>query len=180
MRIIFSALIFMFLFTSQAFSQTDSKWKVPLLEVAYEGENEVKMKIDPGFRFAELENGDKTYRLFFHKNRPVLPFARIVDQETGKEIARGRGSYFFGNARFEFSDGREVKIKKIRNPNGYEIIGPYGPLFVVENHAVSQSMTYQESDFLTQAHFLFSRIKETQSPPAEIIINSTTTRVRMH
>lgn len=95
--------------------------------------------------------------------------ARIVDQESKLQVARGRGSYFWGNGRFEFIDGDIFKVKIKRNKMGYEVIGPYGPLFIVENHGIKPVKTFNEKDFLAQAFYVFARIKSTQTPPTDVI-----------
>lgn len=72
-------------------------------------------------------------------------------------------------------DGEVLKLRKKKNPIGYEVIGPYGVLFKVENHGISPVNTVSDKDFLTQAFFVFDRIRHTQSPPAdEVMIIYTT------
>lgn len=63
-----------------------------------------------------------------------------------------------------------MDLMRNRGANGYEIIGPYGAVFKVENQKIEPTITYTERDLLTQAFFVFDRIRSTQSPPAEIIL----------
>ncbi|WP_297338137.1 hypothetical protein [Algoriphagus sp.] len=152
-------------------AQSSSTWEIPMIEVNYQNPKgeEAKLKVDPGFRYAELESEEKNYRLFYHRNRPFIKDIRIVDQMSDLQVARGRGGFFFGNARIEFQDGSEIKLKRKKSANGYEITGTYGPVFLVKNHAFTPTKTYEESDFLAQAMFLFRRIQETQNPPTAVI-----------
>jgi len=131
---------------------------------------EAKMEIDKGYRYADLDYNGQTFHLFFNKNINGINKARIVNSKTNLEIARGKGSYFWGNARFEFIDGETYKVIKKRNANGHEIIGPFGALFKVENHAISGVKPINEKDFLAQVFYVFERIKITQSSPSEVII----------
>lgn len=116
---------------------------------------EAVLNIDPSFRFADLRQDDRVFRLFYDNNNAIIKRARIVDQHSNLMVARGRGSYFWGTARFEFIGGEVFKVKLDRNRNGYEIIGPNGPLFKVENFGISPVKTLNERDFLAQAFFLF-------------------------
>ncbi|GAA0878237.1 hypothetical protein GCM10009119_12050 [Algoriphagus jejuensis] len=135
-----------------------------------DGETQAKMEIDQGYRFADLELEERSFHLFFNRDNASLKNARIVEPQSKLQIARGKGSYFWGNARFEFVGGEVYKIKRKKNVNGYEIIGPYGTLFKIENHAMTKVSTYNEHDFLAQAFFVFERIKVTQSRPSDVII----------
>lgn len=169
-KTILSTAILLFSFYSVK-AQSSSPWEIPMIEVNYQDPNgdQAILKVDPGFRYAELESEEWNYRLFFHRNRPFIKDIRMVDQDSDLQIARGRGSFFFGNARIEFVDGSEIRLKRTKSANGYEITGTYGPVFLVKNHAFTPTKTYEESDFLAQAMFLFRRIQETQKPPTEII-----------
>lgn len=152
-------------------AQETSGWTSPMQEVKFVSSDskEVTMSVDPGFKYADLQKDDRLFRLFFHKNSAILKNARIIDQDSKLVVARGKGSYFWGSARFEFVDGEEFPVKRKRNPNGYEIIGPYGPLFTVENFGISPVKTLNEKDFLAQAFFVFEQIKTSQKPPSDVI-----------
>lgn len=170
LKAIFSVIICFFSYHAIQ-AQESSSWEIPMIEIDYQdpsGESAL-LKVDPGFRYAELESEGRNYRLFYHRNRPFINDIRIVDQNSDLQIARGRGGFFFGNARIEFQDGSEIKLRRKRSPNGYEITGTYGPVFMVKNHAFTPTKTYEENDFLAQAMFLFRRIQETQKPPTEVI-----------
>ncbi|WP_026951165.1 hypothetical protein [Algoriphagus mannitolivorans] len=164
-------LIGLLILSFQANSQSTASWEVPMIEVKYQaprGETTF-LKVDSGFRYADLAFDNRSFRLFYQHNRQSIKNIRMVDQNSKLQIARGRGGSFFGNSRVVFVDGTEVKLKRKNFANGYEITGPYGPLFLVENHAITPTKTYQESDFLTQAMFIFGRIQSTQKPPSDII-----------
>ncbi len=165
-------LIFLSLGLSNA--QETKGWETPMQEVKFDSGNleDATLKVDPGIRYADLFQPERKYRLYFNFNRGMLKQARIVDQETNLEIAKGRGSYFLGNGRIEFVGGETYKLKRKQNRNGYEIIGPYGTLFKVENQAIIPVKTLNEKDFLVQALFVFERIKKTQTPPTDVIIYS--------
>ncbi len=152
-------------------AQNPPSWEMPMAEVKYQDPNgeSALLKIDQGFRYAELESKERKFRLFFHRNRPLIKNIRIIDQNSDLEIARGRGGFFLGNARIEFIDVSVIKLDRKNFPNGYEITGPFGPLFLVKNHAFTPIKTYEENDFLAQAMFLFQRIRDTQNPPQEVI-----------
>jgi hypothetical protein len=168
------ALLFLFTFgfMNLTNAQNEIGWKPNLDEVKFitqSGEESV-LGVDPGLRYANLQHQQREYRLFYHRNDMRIKNIRIVDQKSGLQIARGRGNYFWGNARIEFVDEELVKLKIKRNQNGYTIIGPYGELFKVENQAISPVNTFGEKDFLSQAFFLFEWIKTTQKPPQEVIV----------
>ncbi|ERM84225.1 hypothetical protein P872_15700 [Rhodonellum psychrophilum GCM71 = DSM 17998] len=172
MKSILPLVFFLFAVVFNTNAQINAVWSIPKQELIF-GDKQAemaKMWIDPGFRFADIEFQDKSFRVFFHRNKPILKKARIVDNETQMEVARGRGDFFWGSARFIFETGENIKVLRKRNPNGYEIIGPYGTLFKVENHGISPVKIFNEKDFLAQAFFIFDRIKDTQTPPAEVIM----------
>ncbi|MHA7129965.1 hypothetical protein [Algoriphagus namhaensis] len=149
------------------FAQQNQGWSANKLEVRYANElgNQTSLKIDPSFNYADLKIENTVYHFYFHRNGRDLGQIRIINAETKEEIARGRGSWFLDNAHLEFFDGEKVLLDKSTNPNGYTIIGPYGPLFVVENQKIETPKTYTQKDFLTQAFFVFERIRNTQAPP---------------
>ncbi len=165
-------LIGAFLLTSGLFAQTNAQWKTPMYQVNFESEEgpDATMEIDKGYLYADLEYEGREYHLFFHQDIEKIRKARIIDNKTKLQIARGKGSDFWGNARFEFVDGEGFKIKRKRIANGYEIIGPYGTIFKVENHAISPVLPFNEKDLLAQAFYVFERIKSTQSPPSDVLI----------
>lgn len=157
-----------------ATAQENQTWETPMQEVKFKSDGSEKaiMRVDPGFNYADLFHEERTYRILYIYDTGKIKHARIIDQDSKLQIARGKGSYFWGNARFEFVDGDVFKLKMKRNRTGYEVIGPYGPLFVVENFGISPVKTLNEKDFLAQAVFVFDRIKRTQKPPADVIFYS--------
>lgn len=161
--------------TSRA--QENPIWETPMHEVKFksEGSDKAVMKVDPGFNYADLSHEGRNYRILYVYSTGKIKHARIIDQDSKLQIARGKGSYFWGNARFEFVDGDIFKLKVKRTKTGYEIIGPYGILFAVENFGISPVKTLNEKDFLAQAVFVFNRIQSTQKPPADVIYISTNT-----
>ncbi len=168
----FLVLIFSLLLLHSAKAQESPTWQTPMHEVKFiSGESETAvLSIDPGLKFADLRQNDRVFRLFYDNNNAIIKRARIVDQHSNLMVAKGRGSYFWGTARFEFIGGEVIKVKLNRNRNGYEIIGPYGQLFLVENFGISPVKTLNEKDFLAQAFYVFDRIKTTQTPPSDVII----------
>jgi hypothetical protein len=118
---------------SPIFAQQEIGWKSNSHEMKMISDNgeESKLDIDAGFRYAEFENGERTFHFFYNGDERLVKHIRIMDEKTKLQIARGRGSLFWGNARLEFVDGESLKIKRKLNPNGYTIIGPYGPVFQV-------------------------------------------------
>ncbi|OOG68594.1 hypothetical protein [Algoriphagus sp. A40] len=168
------SILFLSLFLAGAFvvkAQQTSNWTSPMHEVKFVSgdSNDAVMSIDPGFQYADLQKEDRVFRLFFHKDNAIIKNARIIDQQSKLVVARGRGNYFWGSARFEFVSGEKFNVKRKRSPNGYEITGPYGPLFRVENFGISPVSTLNELDFLTQAFYVFDQIKTTQKPPSDVI-----------
>ncbi|MBN7811271.1 hypothetical protein J0A68_09900 [Algoriphagus sp. H41] len=152
-------------------AQTKADWTLPLHEIEFLDEQgeKAKLKVDPGFDYADLEkNGDKI-RFFFNRNNTNFRQARIVDNESSELIARGKGGFFFGGAKMVFADGTVVNLKKEKNPNGYQVIGPHGSIFKVENQGISPVSTLSQAEFLTQTFFVFDRIRATQEPPADVI-----------
>lgn len=169
-----SALLF-FLFLIlivTAKAQDIPTWKAPMHEVKFlSGESEeAVLSIDLSLRYADLHQNERVFRLFYDDNNAIIKKARIVDQHSKLAIAKGRGSYFWGTARFEFIGGEIFRVKLDRKRNGYEIIGPYGRLFVVENFGIIPIKTLNETDFLAQAFYVFDRIKTTQKPPSEEVL----------
>ncbi|MBN3584334.1 hypothetical protein JYB64_18205 [Algoriphagus aestuarii] len=169
-------IISVFFIATGAFAQNKAEWNTPKYQVSFESDQgaDAKMEIDQGYKFADLDYDGKEFHLFFDRDMENIRKARIVDNKTNLQVARGKGSYFWGNARFEFEDGEVYKIKRNKNANGYEIIGPYGTIFKVENHAISPVSPFNEKDFLAQAFYVFERIKMTQSPPSDVIFMYST------
>lgn len=153
------------------FAQHSPGWTLPLHEVKYNDDKGkvASLGIDPGYQYADIMQEGQQIRFFYNRNHANISQARIVNQETNELIAEGKGSFFFGNARMMFADGSTAKLRKKKDPNGYEIIGPYGPVFKVENQGIVSVATLNRQDFLTQTFFVFDRIRATQQPPAEII-----------
>ena len=172
MKQTFLVVTFFWIFTFAASAQEGPTWQTPMHEVKFiSGESEdAVLSVDPGFKFADLRQNERLFRLFYDNNNAIIKRARIVDQHSNLMVAKGRGSYFWGTARFEFVGGEVIKVKLNRNRNGYEIIGPYGRLFVVENFGISPVKTLNERDFLAQAFYVFDRIKTTQRPPSDVVI----------
>lgn len=170
-----SAFLLFSVYSAQC--QENQTWQTPMHEVKLmaNGSEEAIMKVDPSLRFADLFHEERTYRLLFLYDPGHIKHARIIDQDSKLQIARGRGSYFWGNARFEFVDGDIFKVKMKRTEAGYEVIGPYGALFAVENHGIKPVKTLNEKDFLAQAFYVFARIKSTQRPPTEVIYITSST-----
>lgn len=170
-------LISFFLFIGWVKGQETPTWEIPMHEVKFiSGESEeAVLSIDPGLRFADLRQNDRVYRLFYDNDNAIIKRARIVDQQSNLMVAKGKGSYFWGTARFEFIGGDVFRVKLNKKRNGYEVLGPHGQIFVVENFGISPVKTYNEKDFLAQAFYVFDRIKYTQKPPTEVIFISSTT-----
>lgn len=164
-------LITLIIATLPAWAQTAASWEVPTIRVNYQEENGQRavLEVDSGFRYADLNYQDRNYRLFYQHNRAMIKNIRIVDQDSKLQIARGRGGSFWGNSRVVFVDGTEIRIKRKNFANGYEVTGPNGPLFRIENHAYAPTKTNGESEFLTQAMFMFRRIQYTQKPDVNVI-----------
>ncbi|REG91042.1 hypothetical protein [Algoriphagus antarcticus] len=161
-----------FISFSSASAQSSAEWKAPMYQVNFGSDNgdEAKMEIDKGYRYADLDFDGRKFHLFFNLDINKIKQARIVEPKSNLQIARGKGSYFWGNARFEFVDGEVYKVIKKGKANGYEIIGPNGTLFKVENHAISPVKPINEKDFLIQAFYVFKRIKITQNSPSDVTI----------
>lgn len=173
-----SALLFsLVLILATANAQENQTWETPMHTIKFmaNGSEEATMKVDPGLNYADLSHDERTFRLLFQYGSSFIKHARIIDQDSKLQVARGRGSYFWGNARFEFVDGDVFKVKMKRNRTGYEIIGPYGPLFVVENFGIKSVKTLNEKDFLAQAFYVYGHIKATQKPPTEVIYITSST-----
>lgn len=168
--------LFTFFFIGWVNGQENTTWEMPMHEVKFisNDSEEAVLSIDPGLRFADLRQDDRVFRLFYDDNNAIIRRAKIIDQHSKLTVAKGRGSYFWGTARFEFIDGDIFRVKLNKNRNGYEVIGPYGRIFVVENFGISPVKTTNEKDFLAQAFYVFDRIKNTQKPPTEVIYISST------
>jgi hypothetical protein len=151
-------------------AQDTPGWSVPVHDVKYLDEQgrATNRKIDRGFQYADLYQKDQVVRFFFNKNRANISQARIVNQDKNELIGRGKGSFFFGSAKIVFADGTVYKLRRSRNPNGYDILGPNGLLFKVENLGIASVSPITEKDFLMQTFFVFDRIRATQLPPADI------------
>ena len=169
-RTVFLSL-FLFGLSATLFAQSQAIWDLPVHNVKFMNESgrAANLKVDPGFDYADLIDGSEKIRFFYNRNNANFRQARIFDQETNELIARGKGGFFFGDAKMVFTDGSVVKLKKLKNANGYDIIGPHGSLFTVENHGIKPLSTLNKPEFLTQTFFVFERIRATQQPPADII-----------
>jgi len=98
---------------------------------------------------------------------------RIINAKTKEEIARSKGGWGLGNAHLLFEDGLNYVMKREKNPNGYTIVGPYGPVFKVESQKIEATNIITKEDLLIQAFFVFDRIRTTQRFPTELILAST-------
>lgn len=170
-------LIFFILSSLEVLGQSKQGWNTNLNEIKFLSESgaESQLDVDPGFRYAEFKSEGRVFRFFFNRNQQMVKNFRIMDEESKLQIARGRGSWFWGNARMEFIDGENLELKIRRNRNGYTIIGPYGPLFLVENQKIKFTQTFTEKDMLTQAFFVFDRIRTTQKPVNDIVVITSST-----
>jgi len=169
-----NAILFFFSFLSFGLVQAQEKagWNTPMQKIQFVAdENEqATMSVDRGYKFADLEYKGRNYRMFFNRDQASFKKARIVDQDSKLQIARGKGNINMGSGRLEFIDGEVLNLKRKNNPNGYEVIGPYGKVFEVENQGINPVKTLSEKDFLAQAFFVFDRIKSTQSPPSDEVM----------
>jgi hypothetical protein len=165
-------LIFFILSSLAVLGQSKPGWNTNLNEIKFLSESgaESQLDVDPGFRYAEFKSEGRVFRFFFNRNQQMVRNVRIIDEESKLQVARGRGSWFWGNARMEFIDGENLELKIRRNRNGYTIIGPYGPLFLVENQKIKSPQTYTEKDMLAQAFFVFDRVRTTREPINNIIL----------
>jgi hypothetical protein len=154
------------------FGQNKSGWNSNHNEINFVTETGEKSKldVDPGFRYAEFTTENRVFRFFFDRNKQAVRNFRIMDEESKLQIARGRGNWFWGNARMEFLDGESLKFKIRRNRNGYLISGPSGQLFVVENQKIITAKTNSEKEMLVQAFFVFDRVRTTQKPITNVVI----------
>jgi len=154
-----------------ASAQSSTQWKTSMLEVNFVSDTgeKAQMEIDKGFRYADLNYNGRQYHFFFHRGKN----ARITDPNKDLLIARRRGNYFWGTARYEFMDGEVYKLKKKEIANGYEIIGPSGLIFKVKDEAIVPVEPITEKDFLIQAFYVFRRIKVTQETPPDVVIYNT-------
>lgn len=153
-------------------AQTQGDWSIPKDEIVLKDDQGdiAKIWIDHGFDYADLSYQGRSFRVFYNRNNPKFKQARIVDNDSKLQIAKGKGGLFGGSGKFIFVNGDEIKVRQKNNPNGYEIVSPNGILFKVENHGVSPLKTSTETDFLAQSFFLFRRIKATQTPTSHVIV----------
>jgi len=168
-----SAVFFLIICNTLAVvAQSQSGWSQKLNEVKFESQtgDESVLGIDPGLRYSNHQHLGSNFRLFYNRNTLKTKNIRIVNQNSSQEIARGKGDFFWGNARIEFAEGETVKLSRKKNQNGYAIIGPYGELFKIENQAISPVKTYGEKDFLSQAFFVFDWMKKTQKPQQDVLL----------
>jgi len=49
------------------------------------------MRIDPVFRYADIQYEGRSFRVFYNRNNPKFKHARIVDNDSKMQIARGKG-----------------------------------------------------------------------------------------
>jgi len=167
-----SLLLLLFTLIQYTHAQSFSDWAIPSQKMVLKNEHgEVaRMWMGPGLKYADINYQEKSYRVFYHRDNPIIARARIIDNESKKLVARGRGSFFWRTGKFVFDSGEEIKIVRKDKANGYDILGPYGMLFKVENHGITPVKIYNEMDFLAHAFFMFDRIRHIETPPAEVML----------
>ncbi len=157
------------------YAQIQTGWNTNQHEVKFVSESgEISLlEVDAGFKYAQFQIEDKKLHFFFNRDKQAVKHIRIIDEQTKLPYGRGRGSWFWGNARLEFENGEKLQLIKDQTRNGYSIIGPYGAVFLVENQKISATKTFNEKEEVAQAFFVFDRLRTTQKPLNEVLIHST-------
>jgi hypothetical protein len=97
-----------FILLGTATAQENQTWETPMHEVKFKsnGSDKAIMKVDPGYNYADLSVEERNYRILFIYGIGKIKHARIIDQDSKLQIARGKGSYFWGNRDLSLSTER--------------------------------------------------------------------------
>ena len=86
--------------------------------------------------------------MFYNNANGILKNARIVDQDSKLQVARGKGSYFWGNARFEFvgGEGGSLLLDAAVNAINTQVSVMIPPCFSVIKSNLIESETMLEGE----------------------------------
>lgn len=81
-----SFLMFLILFITIQYTdaQSLSGWAIPVHEMVLKNEHgEVaRMWMGPGLKYADIKYQENSYRVFYHRDNPIIARARIIDNES--------------------------------------------------------------------------------------------------
>ncbi|WP_373399382.1 hypothetical protein V8V91_06545 [Algoriphagus halophilus] len=80
--------------------------------------------------------------------------------ESDKVLAEGKSLNSFQLANLTFTDGEVLNFEKKKKKEGYDIIGPSGLLFSVENRGVASVEVTNEKELIAQSIFVFKRLRD--------------------
>lgn len=136
-----------------------STWQIPTIEVPLvsEGEAKANLEIEKSLEFADLHLGSKSYRILLNKSEKKC---KIIELGSDQVYAEGKSLNSFQSGNLIFTDGDEFIFEKKKKKEGYEIIGPSGLLFNVENRGLAPVEVKNEKELIAQSIFVFKRIKD--------------------
>ncbi|WP_296704111.1 hypothetical protein [Algoriphagus sp.] len=164
MKITFLGIFFFTMGIGSGFAQTPT-WEIPTFEVPLvsDGKSLANLEIDKSLEYADLILGSNSYRILLNnKNKKC----KIIDLGSDQLFAEGKGLNSYQSSVLAFTDGENFNFEKRKKKEGYEIIGPSGLLFSVENRGLAPVEVNNEKELIAQSIFVFKRIKDLnrQSP----------------
>ncbi|MEN2281110.1 hypothetical protein AAGF08_03160 [Algoriphagus sp. SE2] len=146
------------LIIGSGFAQT-STWETPTFAVPLVSEDQslANLEIDKSLEYADLILGSKSYRILLNNSNKKC---KIIDLESDQLFAEGNSLNSFQSGNLAFMDGEIFNFEKRKKKEGYEIIGPSGLLFNVENRGLAPLKVNSEKELIAQSVFVFKRIKD--------------------
>ncbi|MBN3518558.1 hypothetical protein JYB62_00970 [Algoriphagus lutimaris] len=136
-----------------------SNWELPKINIPLvtEGEEIANLGVEKSLEYADLNVGSKSYRILLNNSSKKC---KIIDLESDQVLAEGKSLNSFQLANLTFTDGEVFNFEKKKKKEGYDIIGPSGLLFSVENRGLASIEVNNEKELIAQSIFVFKRLRD--------------------
>lgn len=137
----------------------ESSWELPKINIPLvsEGEEIANLGVEKSLEYADLKVGSRSYRILLNNSSKKC---KIIDLESDRVLAEGKSLNSFQLANLTFTDGEVLNFEKKKKKEGYDIIGPSGLLFSVENRGVASVEVTNEKELIAQSIFVFKRLRD--------------------
>lgn len=158
MKKTFLGISLFLMITASGFAQSPT-WETPTIEVPLvsDGETLANLEIDKSLEYADLILGSKSYRILLNNSNKKC---KIIDLGSDRLFAEGKSLNSYQSANLAFTDGENFNFEKKKKKEGYDIIGPSGLLFSVENRGLAPVEVKNDKELIAQSIFVFKRIKD--------------------
>lgn len=136
-----------------------SNWELPKITIPLvsEGEEIANLGVEKSLEYADLKVGSKSYRILLNNSSKKC---KIIDLGSEELVAEGKSLNSYQLANLTFSDGEVFNFERRKKKEGYEIIGPSGLLFSVENRGVASVEVTNNKELIAQSIFVFKRLRD--------------------